>query len=231
MRLFKDSEITYWLNYFAESIKDYIESKEGICKIQISFTGNILFIRGYSSIDDVPFDDIIEKDVKSNPNIKKVFGPGLNNSIIYVSDFPSEPKFNICHTYYKNSDKRPIIRPIIFPFSEPVSLIHVSDAPFGYSIDFKVPIYYGEYISKDLLKFTKSEMVHMDYKGEEDLSLLVNSIYPKQSVESCVLDIYDFDFVKFKELLSGFDFKQEILEPYGERPWLKDSKLSEYIIF
>ena len=71
----------------------------------------------------------------------------------------------------------------------------------------------------------------MDYKGEEDLSLLVNSIYPKQSVESCVLDIYDFDFVKFKELLSGFDFKQEILEPYGERPWLKDSKLSEYIIF
>jgi hypothetical protein len=45
------------------------------------------------------------------------------------------------------------------------------------------------------------------------------------------LDIYDFDFVKFKELLSGFDFKQEILEPYGDRPWLKDSKLSEYIIF
>jgi hypothetical protein len=45
------------------------------------------------------------------------------------------------------------------------------------------------------------------------------------------LDIYDFDFKKFEEQLRGFDFKQEILEPYGDKPWLKNFKLNEYIIF
>ena len=74
-------------------------------------------------------------------------------------------------------------------------------------------------------------MVHIDFAGDEDLSLHLKSIYPKKSVESCVLDIYDFDFESFKSNFDGYDFKQEILEPYGEKPWLKDSKLSEYIIF
>jgi hypothetical protein len=189
MRIFESGTTSYWLNYFAESIKDVIESKQGKCKIQVSFTGNILFIRGYS--------------------------------------IPSDSSHKICYTYYNNPKGRPIFN----PYHSELPLVAVSEFPFGCSLEYKTPIYYGEYISRDLLKFTKSDLVHIDYKGEEDLSLQVTSIYPIKSVESCVLDIYDFDFKKFEEQLRGFDFKQEILEPYGDKPWLKNFKLSEYIIF
>lgn len=227
MILHESGTISYWLNYFAESIKEEIELKSGKCKIQVSFTGNILFIRGYSTITDISIDNIIESVVEKNPELHNIFGVGLRNNIIYVSDFPNNSSNIICYTYYNNPNGRPIVNPHHYE----TPLVSVSEFPFGCSLEFKVPIYYGEYISRDLLKFTKSDIVHIDYKGDEELSLHVSSIYPKKSVESCVLDIYDFDFSKFEENLKGFDFKQEILEPYGDRPWLKNFKLNEYIIF
>lgn len=227
MRIYESGTTTYWLNYFAESIKDGLESKGGRCKIQVSFTGNILFVRGYSNINDVSVDDIFQTVVDENPELHNIFGQGLRNNIIYLSDFPSDVGYKLCHTYYNNPNGRPIFN----PNHQESSLVSVSEFPFGCSLEFKSPIYYGEYISRDLLKFTKSDLVHIDYKGDEELSLQVTSIYPKKSVESCVLDIYDFNFKKFEEQLKGFDFKQEILEPYGDRPWLKNFKLSEYIIF
>ena len=227
MRIFESGTTSYWLNYFAESIKDVIESKQGKCKIQVSFTGNILFIRGYSTVTDISVDDVIESVVEKNPELHNIFGRGLRNNIIYVSEFPSDSSHKICYTYYNNPKGRPIFN----PYHSELPLVGVSEFPFGCSLEYKTPIYYGEYISRDLLKFTKSDLVHIDYKGEEDLSLQVTSIYPIKSVESCVLDIYDFDFKKFEEQLRGFDFKQEILEPYGDKPWLKNFKLNEYIIF
>lgn len=225
MRLHESGTTSYWLNYFAESIKDDIESKGGSCKIQLCFTGNILFVRGYCSLSNYTPEEVLDTLVHNNPVVKDIFGIGIKSSIIYISQFPSNNKNVICHTYHKNK------RPLISPHHNTESLINVSESPFGWSIDYKIPLYYGEYVAKDLLKFTKSDMVHIDFAGDEDLSLHLKSIYPKKSVESCVLDIYDFDFESFKSNFDGYDFKQEILEPYGEKPWLKDSKLSEYIIF
>jgi len=227
MRIYDSGTTTYWLNYFAESIKDTIELKGGKCKVQVSFTGNILFVRGYSNINDISVDDIFESVVEKNPELNNIFGRGLRNNIIYLSEFPSDVEYKLCYTYYNNPKGRPIFN----TYHQELPLVSVSEFPFGCSLEFKTPIYYGEYIARDLLKFTKSELVHIDYKGEENLSLQVTSIYPTKSVESCVLDIYDFDFKKFETMLKGFDFKQEILEPYGDRSWLKNFKLNEYIIF
>jgi len=228
MRLYKDSEIVYWLNYFAELIKDDIESKGGICKIQLSFTGNLLFIRGYCSIDNYYPETVLDEIIETNKTILEIFGPGIRNHMVYIDKTPHGVKRNLCHSYYRNDLSRPIINDLEC-LSE--NIIKFSESPFGYSINYKTPIYYGEYIAKDLLRFTKSDMVHIDFTEPEDLSLSLKSIYPKKSIESCVLDIYDFDFNKFQKLLKGYDFKQEILEPLGKKPWLKDSKLKEYIIF
>lgn len=226
MRVYSEDLIQYWLNYLVEEIKNDVESKNGKCKLQLSFTGNLIFLRGYSNISNYEPQDTINQFIDSHPKVLEILGKGVRNSLIYLSEIKDE-SINLCHTYFYNEDKRPIINPV---HSEP-KIIYTSDIPFGYSIDFKIPIYYGEFISKDLLKFTRAQQVHIDFKGEENLDINVKSIYPKNDIESCILDIYDFDFESFKEVVGDYDFIREITEPYSEKPWLVGSKLKEYIIF
>jgi hypothetical protein len=87
MRIFESGTTSYWLNYFAESIKDVIESKQGKCKIQVSFTGNILFIRGYSTVTDISVDDVIESVVEKNPELHNIFGRGRPWNLIIKEHF------------------------------------------------------------------------------------------------------------------------------------------------
>jgi len=226
MRVYSEDSIQYWLNYFVEEIKNDVESKNGKCKLQVSFTGNLIFLRGYTNISDYQPQELINQIIDNHPKVLEILGKGIRNSLIYLSEIKDET-INLCHTYFYNEEKRPIINPV---HSEP-KIIYTSDIPFGYSIDFKTPIYYGEFIAKDLLKFTRAQQVHIDFKGEEELDIQVKSIYNKKDLESCVLDIYDFYFESFKNKLLGYDFIKEITQPYSDKPWLSESKLKEYIIF
>ena len=226
MRVYSEDSIQYWLNYFVEEIKNDVESKNGKCKLQLSFTGNLLFLRGYTDLEDYQPNTFLSELVEKYPQTLNVLGNGVRNSLIYLSEIKNS-NLEICCTYYENENKRPLINPTHL---EP-KIIYTSDTPFGYSLDFKLPFYYGEFIAKDLLRFTKSQQVHIDYKGEENLEIQVKSIYTKKDIESCVLDIYDFDFESFKVIIGDYNFIKDITEPYSEKPWLVDSKLKEYIIF
>lgn len=226
MRVYSEDSIQYWLNYLVEEIKNDVESKNGKCKLQLSFTGNLIFLRGYTNLIGYQPSNLINNLVEQHPKTLDIFGNGVRNSLIYLSEIKNN-QTDLCFTYYYNEYGRPILNPI---HSEP-RIIYTSEIPFGYSLDFKVPFYYGEFISKDLLKFTRAQQVHIDYKGEENLDIVVKSIYSKKDIESCVLDIYDFNFESFKEKLTGYNFIKEITEPYTNKPWLSESLLKEYIIF
>jgi hypothetical protein len=85
-------------------------------------------------------------------------------------------------------------------------------------------------VSKDVLKFTKSDYVNISLNNSE-VKLNCKSMYKMKDLESCVMDIFDFDSDNFKQKIKSFDFKKEIVEPQSERPWLNDSKIKEFIIF
>jgi hypothetical protein len=227
MNFYTSDSITYWLNFIAEKIKTDVESKKGNCKIQLAFTGNLIFIKGYTSLPDYNPSDIVDDVIEKNSKISDVLGKGAKNTLIYMSELTSLDTNSICHTYFNNPEGRPLIN----PNHNIESVLYVSEVPFGYSLDFKIPIYYGEYVAKDLLRFSKSSWVHMDFTPPEELKLNLNTIYQTKDVESCVLDIYDFDMISFKEIMKDYDFNMELNEPYSPKPWLQMSKLKEYIIF
>jgi len=105
MRVYSEDSIQYWLNYFVEEIKNDVESKNGKCKLQVSFTGNLIFLRGYTNISDYQPQELINQIIDNHPKVLEILGKGIRNSLIYLSEIKDET-INLCHTYFYNEEKK-----------------------------------------------------------------------------------------------------------------------------
>lgn len=219
----KEDSKTFWLNLISHFVVNQYESQNEKCRIQVVYTENFLLIKGQTTSSNTNLSSEIHKFIDDNEITNKL-GKGVNNLISLITSEKITPEFNLSHTFF-NSE-----RPLFSPFNDENQIIDVSDLLFGLSLDFKLPYYFLEMISKDVLKFTKSDYVNISLNNSE-VKLSCKSMYKMKDLESCVMDIFDFDSDNFKQKIKSFDFKKEILEPKSERPWLKDSKIKEFIIF
>lgn len=113
-----------------------------------------------------------------------------------------------------------------------------SHFPFGYSLKCgKTKFYYSEYVCNQLFSVlnTNRIMFKMSDKisenGDFDIEILSDSQYDDYDVKSMVLDIFDFNLVKFQtDYLKDYDFVNEIKNPFEIKPWINKDKVRELMI-
>lgn len=212
----------YWLNNISNFIVNHFESTKNQCKIQLAYTENFLVVKGFTSSQDTNITHKLHDYIEENDIVKKI-GNGCKNIISLLSTKEFKPSLDVSYRYTNG------IRPLFLENQTDNNIIECSDLLFGLSLDFKIPYYFGEMISKDIMKFTKSDNVYLQIKDNE-LTLDCRSIYKMKDLESCVMDVYNFNFDDFKYEIRDFDFNKEIVEPLSDRPWLNKSKINEFVI-
>lgn len=212
----------YWLNNISNFLVNHFESTKNECKIQLAYTENFLVIKGFTSSEDVNISHKLHDYIEEFEIVKKL-GIGCKNIICLVSKKEFKPTLNVSYRYFNTT------RPLFSENHVENNIIECSDLLFGLSLNFKLPYYFGEMISKDIMKFTKSDSVHLEIK-ENEVKIGCRSLYKIKDLESCVMDIYDFNFDNFKFDIKDFDFGKEIVEPLSNRPWLDKSRINDFVI-
>lgn len=110
-----------------------------------------------------------------------------------------------------------------------------SNFPYGYTLDFgKSYLYYSEYICNQLFSVLNTSKIFFrftkDISDNGDLNIIINSNsqYSDEDVKSMVLDIFDFNIVKFEtDFLRNYDFISELTNPFDIKPWINRDKVRE----
>lgn len=102
-----------------------------------------------------------------------------------------------------------------------------SSFPHGYSLNMgRGLMYYGEYISKHVFDAAMTNEISLyltNMKSEDDepvFEVYYQSPVSQLKVKSMILDNFDFNFEKFKKMLSTYDLCDDIKKPTEEKPWL-----------
>lgn len=110
--------------------------------------------------------------------------------------------------------------------------------PHGVKCPNRTAFYYGEYICNHLFDYLNVDEIHMkmnlrdDDNEDFDIQLFCDSIYDREKVQSLVLDVFDFNLLKFEsDYLSSYDFDLDTTDPIGEKPWLVKDKIKDILIF
>lgn len=115
-----------------------------------------------------------------------------------------------------------------------------SEFPYGFENEHRVNFYFFEYIAKHLFKICNTDKITINYIFEQDqnepirigkLKIISNSEFSDETLESLVKDVFDFNFLKFRnEHIETYNFVEEITKPFEEKSWLVLDKLKELVI-
>jgi len=75
--------------------------------------------------------------------------------------------------------------------------------------------------------FTTEEDNNEDLK----IKIISDSKIDKKSIKSLILDVFDFNMDSFRERLSDYNLIDDVLNPDGEKPYLKQDLLEHIILF
>lgn len=124
-------------------------------------------------------------------------------------------------------------RPSINTICVPAGLIPIhtpdllsSQFPHGYGLKTnRALLLYFEYIAYNIMDGTNtSEMCisfHKENEFEDKLQVKSVSLRDNEKIKSAILDLFDLDYTKFISEYNSYDFTAEVLNPNGEKPWLK----------
>lgn len=113
-----------------------------------------------------------------------------------------------------------------------------SEFPYGFSYPMgRALLYYSEYVCNQIFNTVKSDKIDLCVsfkKSDNDvkLNIKLKSIYPKLNIKSMVLDVFDFDYNEFYEIIESYDVLEDMINPIEDKPWLlKDKNPIDLIIF
>jgi hypothetical protein len=46
-----------------------------------------------------------------------------------------------------------------------------------------------------------------------------------------VLDVFDFDMLKFKSTIKSYDIIEDLTKPFDKKPWLIKDRIKDLVIF
>jgi hypothetical protein len=97
-------------------------------------------------------------------------------------------------------------------------------------------LYYSEYICNQLFDTTLTDKITFKYssiKIDEDNQIDVNTatLFPKKSIISMVLDVFDFDMLVFHDKIKDYNIIEDITKPFDKKPWLIRDKIKDLILF
>lgn len=110
-----------------------------------------------------------------------------------------------------------------------------SSFPHGFSYDTgRLIYYYYLYIFNQISSTINSTQMKIELKNvKEDFELEVKtkSIYGTETIESLILDVFDFNLEVFKEKLRNYNILEDIISPDKDKPYLIQDRLKDVIIF
>ena len=111
-----------------------------------------------------------------------------------------------------------------------------SEFPYGYSLRTgRSMVYYSHYILNQISSTIGSESMYIHFlpkvDDEVDIKVVTTSMYNPQIIRSLILDVFDFDLKTFNERLGGYDFLDDILLPFDNKPWLVKDRTNDCVIF
>ena len=112
-----------------------------------------------------------------------------------------------------------------------------SEFPHGYSLSMgRQELYYSEYICNQLLDVLLTDKLTFKYssiKVDEDNQIEIKSstLFPKKSIISMVLDVFDFDMLIFNNKIKDYDIMEDITKPFDKKPWILRDKIKDLILF
>lgn len=113
-----------------------------------------------------------------------------------------------------------------------------SEFPYGYSIDCgRLERYYSQYVFNHMFNLLGVDNVKFFYTNKldetEDLAIdiISNSKVETSSIKSLILDVFDFDLTLFKKDIENYNLIEDITNPDGDKPYLKQDKLEHVILF
>jgi hypothetical protein len=113
-----------------------------------------------------------------------------------------------------------------------------SEFPYGYSLDCgRLNTYYSHYIMNHMFNLLGVNEVSFYFTTEEDnnedlkIKIISDSKIDKKSIKSLILDVFDFNMDSFRERLSDYNLIDDVLNPDGEKPYLKQDLLEHIILF
>lgn len=114
-----------------------------------------------------------------------------------------------------------------------------SEFPYGYSLDTnRIGLYYCEYITNHLFNIINTNKILFkvsNLKDDDDdlkISVICNSFNDDSRIKSLILDVFDFNLIKFKnEYLKNYDLSTEIDTQLSNKPWLVKDRLKDLILF
>jgi len=112
-----------------------------------------------------------------------------------------------------------------------------SEFPHGYSLSMgRQELYYSEYICNQLFDVILTDKITFKYssvKVDEDnqIDIKTTTLFPKKSIISMVLDVFDFDMLVFNDMIKDYNITDDLLKPFDKKPWLVRDKIKDLILF
>ena len=240
-------EVTYHESFYVvrgytnnPTILNLTEYKEQFMKTEKDFMDKIGVSKQMNMIDIINYKESVEYD--RIPfwfefwNSKR---PLYNPTLIDFVESDQETSSGLESIVYTNKIECENIFPMRFhsntTFGNTSSLSISSEFPYGYSLSAgKTKLYYSEYICNQLFSVLNTDRILfkmcdeiMD-NGDYGIEVITNSQYTDNDVKSMILDIFDFNLIKFEsDYLRNYDFVNELENPFETKQWINRDRVKE----
>ena len=230
MRKLEKNTRRYFVNLFADYILSKFDKKENTI-IQVTDFETFVVVNGQTTSNNVlNLNDIKVEFIKSNKDLfDSLEKEDLNiiDIIKYeqeITDF-SKSWITVNKSLYVTED-------------EPISEINISsEFPYGHSLGCGRGIfYYSHYIFNQMYSLLGVNEVYFRYTTRIDenedykIKIISESLLPKNTIESLVLDCFDMDITEFKERLSDYDFTNDVTDQTTDKPYLIQDRLKDIVL-
>lgn len=199
---------------------------------------------GYTNINII---DLIMYDQELVKKFYHIFDfynstrPIYHQSIVDTINDPIQPKYNtITYTHrleYELDYSEDNTSNLSFYTYSPLNIS--SEFPHGYSLSMgRQELYYSEYICNQLFDTLLSNQITFEYSSvvldeteDYNIKIVSNSIHPTKDITSMILDVFDFDMLKFNNVIKDYDLLDDLLKPLDNKPWLIKDKIKDLILF
>jgi hypothetical protein len=204
---------------------------------------NELKIENFNIIDIIKYDESVPKNGIHFFSFYKSKRPLYHNNIIEFvnSSYEFLPYLNtISYTdrLLLHSSQNTPINDNNFIYTDVSSVS--SSFPYGHSNKLgRTELLYCEYVANHLFNILNVDEIHfkldliqrVEETDEIGITTYCDSLYDSKVIESLILDVFDFNFIKFEsEYLSNYDMSLELSDPFGDKPWLVKDKINDLII-
>jgi hypothetical protein len=232
MRLINKNSKRGIVNLFADFILSKIKKTEKSI-IQVTDCGPFMVVNGLTTSSEyLDINEIKNEFKESFSDLLKDLEMSDINTIDVIS---YNQDINTIHKGWVMVNKKVFVEE---PEPEISEISISSEFPYGYSLDCgRLNTYYSHYIMNHMFNLLGVDEVSFYFTTEQDesedikIKIISNSNVDKKSIKSLILDVFDFNMGTFRDCLSDYNLIDDILNPDGEKPYLKQDLLEHIILF